>query len=207
MWGGQEEWSTGLFLGNTSADSETPTQEHAVLAAAAFRSFFINVNTNISNAYSFTMAKVASIGTDGKTIEDEVFYAPPIAAAVGANSTVKLPSQCSIALTLLSARPRGLAAKGRMYLPGTASLPTATGRLSSTDQGNLLAQADTFISNFTNQFVYPGVLILAAKGTGPFPNLTAQNDTVTRIRVGDVIDTQRRRRNGLSEMYQEASVA
>jgi len=44
-------------------------------------------------------------------------------------------------------------------------------------------------------------LILAARGSGLLPALNARNDYVETIRIGDVMDTQRRRRNGLTETY------
>jgi hypothetical protein len=47
----------------------------------------------------------------------------------------------------------------------------------------------------------PDELILAAKWSGLLGVIPAQNDYVETIRVGDVVDTQRRRRNGLTEVY------
>jgi hypothetical protein len=104
-------------------------------------------------------------------------------------------------VTLCSDRPRGKASKGRMYLPGTAVSIENTGRIPTADRNNMSGLLQTFFQTFFDNFENPGALILAAKGTGPIPGLTAQNDYVETIKLGDVVDTQRRRRNGLSEQY------
>jgi hypothetical protein len=50
-------------------------------------------------------------------------------------------------------------------------------------------------------------LILAGKARSALLAGTAQNDYVETMKVGDVVDTQRRRRNGLSESYQLRTLA
>ena len=201
MWSGQEEWSTGLFLGMVDDDSSAPTQEQADAAAGAFKTMFTHGNMKIANAYTFEKVKLASIGTNGQTIANEVVYAtPPGGIGTGAATTGHHPSQCSLVVTLASERPRGVASKGRMYLPGTA-VNIDNGRIPTADRTNMSGILATFFDTFVDQFFYPGVLILAAKESGPAGIFPPQNDAVSKIRLGDVVDTQRRRRNGLSESY------
>lgn len=202
MWGGAEIWSTGFFLGQKDADANDPTQAAADAIAAAWKTFFENANSQISSSYSFTMAKIAAIDATGHTVLDKVFYAAPLTASVGANGTARLPSQCSLVATLTSARPRGLAAKGRMYLPGWAVAPGTDGLLTvATTVTNVATTLQTFFNAVNASVDVPNSVILAAKGTGLLPALTAQNDWVTGLKIGNVIDTQRRRRNGLNETY------
>lgn len=201
MWGGAEEWSTGMFLGQENEDSAPPTQTSTEALAAHFRTAFVAANAYISGSYSFTVAKTASIAVEGTTIEDEVFYAPPLTAAVGGNGAVRLPSQCALALTMYSQRPRGKAAKGRMYLPGVAVQPGTDGYLPASNAGFIIDVWEDFFNAVKGDTDIPDVPILAAKGTGLFPALTAQNDYIIGLKLGNVIDTQRRRRNGLSETY------
>ena len=201
MFGGAEEWSTGFWLGEEGQDATDPSQAGADALKTLWQTFFTDALSRISNNYAFTQCKVAHINTNGTTDSSKVVYSYPSGSVVGGVSTETLPPQCSVVVTLLSDRPRGLASKGRMYLPGIASQPTATGKMSSTTTGNIATRIETFFNGVRAHADVPDDPILAAKGTGLFPELTAQNDYIETLRVGDVIDTQRRRRNGLAEVY------
>ena len=201
MFGAAEEWSTGFWLGEEGLDATVPSQAGADALLGLWTTFFENALSRISSNYVTTQVKVAHINTNGTTDQANVVYAYPGSTLDGGVSTETLPPQCSVVVTLMSDRPRGLASKGRMYLPGIASLPGANGKLSSTVTGNIATQIETFFNGVRAHADIPDDPILAAKGTGLFPELTAQNDYIETLKVGDVIDTQRRRRNGLSEVY------
>lgn len=202
MFNGAEEWSTGFFLGQEGADAADGSDAGAAAILAAWETFFEHTNSKISSSYRVTQAKIAAIDTNGHTEPDHVYYAYPGSTITGSSAINTLPPQCSLVVTLLSDRPRGKASKGRMYLPGIATLPdAATGKLLSATVGAIADNLKTFFDALVGHVDIPDQLILAAKGTGPVPALTAQNDFVETIRVGDVIDTQRRRRNGLVETY------
>lgn len=202
MFGGAEEWSTGFFLGEEGADAPDPTQQTAEDILTAWRTFFEAPTSYFSSAYLTTQCKVAKWDDNGKTIDSTVFYAYPATELNGAVAAIILPPQCSLVLTLLSDRPRGKASKGRMYLPGLAAQPQlATGKLSAANAGTIADNAKTFFDALAGDADIPGELILAAKSSGVMNVNPAQNDYVETIRVGDVVDTQRRRRNGLNETY------
>lgn len=202
MFGGNEEWSTGFFLGQEGSDAADASDLTATAILNAWRTFFEAAGSNISAAYLTTQVKVAAIDATGHTELDQVYYAYPATELNGSVGAITLPPQCALVVTLLSDRPRGKASKGRMYLPGIAAMPNSgTGKLSAADTGTIADGMQTFFDTLAGSFDVPDQLILAAKGTGPVPGLTAQNDFVETIRVGDVIDTQRRRRNGLVETY------
>ena len=202
MFGGAEEWSTGFFLGNEGADVADASQLAADAIRNAWITFFTNSGSAISNAYSFTQCKIAAIGADGHTELDQVYYSYPTTATVGGGGAFVNPAQCALAVTLLSGTPRGKGSKGRMYLPGINMSPTGTtGKLNSTAINTLATNVKTFFDTIDGSFDVPQQLILAARGTGPIPGLNARNDYVETIRVGDVMDTQRRRRNQLVETY------
>lgn len=203
MFGGAEEWSTGFFLGAEGADAPDASEQAATDILDAWRVFFENGTSYISTAYHTTQVKIAAWDVNGHTEPDQVFYAYPQTELNGSTGVTVLPPQCSLVVTLLSDRPRGKASKGRMYLPGLATMPAAaTGKLSAPVVTSIADNLKTFFDALVGDADIPGQLILAAKGTGPLPALTAQNDFVETIRVGDVVDTQRRRRNGLVEVYQ-----
>lgn len=207
MFGGAEEWSTGFFIGQEGADAQELTQAGLDQIRVAWEAFFTNATSWISNRYQFLEAKSALIADTGFTILDSVKYSQASANVYGAAGTGHLPPQCSVVLTLLSDRPRGKASKGRMYLPGYAGGIGTNGKIDGATTGAIATNAKTFFDSFAADADVPDQLILAAKGTGPVPGLTAQNDFVETIRVGDVVDTQRRRRNGLVESYQSRTLA
>jgi hypothetical protein len=203
MFGGAEEWSTGFFMGKESDDCDDWTQQAAEDILTAWRTFFEASQSRISNVYLTTQVKTAKIDSSGHTVTDQVHYAYPATTLDGAAQTSVYPAQCSLVVTLLSDRPRGKASKGRMYLPGfVANINGGTGKISSNDANDVATTMKTFFDALTSDADFgTDQLILAAKGTGALPALNAQNDYVETIRVGDVIDTQRRRRNGLHETY------
>lgn len=202
MFGGAEEWSTGFFLGQEGSDVADASQLTADAIRNAWITFFTNAGTAISNAYAFTQCKVAAIGADGHTELDQVYYSYPTSATVGASAGSIQAPQVALVATLLSGTPRGKGSKGRMYLPGCTLAPaSATGKLPSVSIGNIATNLKTFFDTLDGSFDVPQQLILAARGTGLIPGLNARNDFVETIRVGDVYDTQRRRRNQLVETY------
>jgi len=201
MFGGAEEWSTGFFLGQEGSDATAPTQAAIDQIRDAWATFFTSATSYISSAYTFTQAKAALIDDTGHTVLDSVVYAYPAAAVVGGRAAGHLPPQCALVVTLLSDRPRGKASKGRMYLPGFAGSIELTGKIAAGNRDSIATNMKTFFDSMVGDADIPDQLILAAKGTGALPALTAQNDFVETIRVGDVVDTQRRRRNGLVETY------
>jgi hypothetical protein len=201
MWGGAEEWSTGFFLGQEGADAGELSQAGLDQIKEAFRVFFTHGLSWVSSNYVFTQAKSALIDATGHTILDSVKYSYASTSNVGGATSAHFPSQCSLVVTLMSDRPRGKASKGRMYLPGIAGGVNGGGKIDSDRITSIANNLKTFFDSFADDADVPDQLILAAKGTGPVPALTAQNDFVETIKVGDVVDTQRRRRNGLNESY------
>lgn len=202
MFGGAEEWSTGFFLGQEGSNATQMTQAGLDQIRDAWAAFMTNALSWVSNQYSFVQAKSALIDDTGHTILDSVMYSYPGSSVTGAGTSQWLPPQCSLVVTLLSDRPRGKASKGRMYLPGYCGGIGSNGKADGAVTNAIANNLKTFFDSFADDADVPDQLILAAKGTGPVPGLTAQNDYVETIRVGDVIDTQRRRRNGLVEQYQ-----
>jgi len=207
MFGGAEEWSTGFFLGQEGSDATAPTQAAVDQIRDAWAVFFASATSYVSNLYTFTQAKAALIDDAGHTVLDSVKYSYPGTAVVGGRSAGHLPPQNALVVTLLSDRPRGKASKGRMYLPGVCVGIGTNGKIDATSVGAIATNLKTFFDSMVGDADIPDQLILAAKGTGALPALTAQNDYVETIKVGDVYDTQRRRRNQLVETYVQRVLA
>jgi len=134
-----------------------------------------------------TLASAATLdpATDGQITRAEV-----VLALTGVASGEMLPFQCATVISLLtnSATRHG---RGRFYLPPLA--------VSQTDQGRVSAAAmivlDTAWTAFFDSLNTDGVTPVVRNRTGHV------STTVTSARVGNVIDTQRRRRNKLTEVY------
>lgn len=117
----------------------------------------------------------------------------------GAATTGSCPPQCSIVAGFGTALA-GRKGKGRIYLPPPpASLLSVDGGfLSSSGQTNQANALKTAVAAMT---------LTAGVGTGPsvYPIVTGEPftkyATVKAIRIGDVIDTQRRRRAQVTESY------
>lgn len=209
MFGGTEVWSTGFFTGAKDADpAGPPTQAGADAIRTAWETFFVSDAAKISRDYQFTTCKIAAINDTGHTDLSQVVYSYPSGTVSGYTThSTPLPPQCALVSTLTTVRPRGLASKGRMYLPGIIGPVTTNGKMASTTVSGIAAALKTFYDAVNASTDVPGAIILAAKGTGILPALTAQNEWVTGFRVGDVIDTQRRRRNNLVEVYDVRTLA
>ncbi len=213
--GGAEIWSTSFYIGSVEADVSNPTQQFADAIRTAWTAFFQNVGVQMGTNWTTKEIKLAQVGTDGKTSLSNVIYAPygtPIAGTYGSNV---YPPQVSVAATLEHTGARGLAAKGRMYLPGIARSVTATGMMDTTSCTAIATALKTFLDAVNTAAPTGERVILASQGRRtkgadgkytPVPG-TAVNAVVDRVKVGSVFDTQRRRRNNLVELYQSATLA
>lgn len=151
--------------------------------------------------------KLNRIGPDGRYVDPvthEHVYPSPILGAVNSN----LPPQNSPAVSLRTSVDRGLASKGRMYLPPVGAFASLSndGRLSITQATELATAVRRLCSELNNaQNTWGGggathgvVGIASDRGAGAFR-------IVSRVACGRVVDTIRSRRNALDEDYQEAA--
>ena len=189
----QEEWSTGVRLNGVAAPS--PAQLDSL--DAAFAALFSSGALETSGAVRYLGVKSAP--------QDVAGLYPANASAliklraqplVGGSQGMGLP-QATIVATLTTATPRGLANEGRMYLPATAHTPTIEGRISSAQATAVASAVVTFVNAV--DAVGIGTVSVFSKV------LAGAVRDVTGVRIGRVIDTQRRRRNRIPELYVRAS--
>ena len=117
----------------------------------------------------------------------------PVRGSVEGNG---MPQQ-TLCVSLLTGAKRGLASRGRFYPPATVLSLGADGTVGPQGVTNVAQAARTLIINLNN---WPGtdtpmggqVVVLGGNGT---------TRPVTAVSVGNVMDTQRRRRNKLRESY------
>ena len=199
---GAEIWSTGFWVGQEDADVGEVTPAAVSAVATAWQTFFTG-NHGFSQAFKTDQVKMARTDNDGHTITDQVEYHVYGTPIVGTSGGAAMPPQISVVGTMISSNVRGLAAKGRMYLPGiNYPISSTDGLMGTNEQGAIANGFNTFLSTVNESAVVPGAVILASKGRNPlgFPTV-GQNKNVEHIRIGRVYDTQRRRRNALSEQY------
>jgi hypothetical protein len=94
-----------------------------------------------------------------------------------------------------------------MFVPMFNNIPTVSGNIEQNDLNGIRTNAETMFTGI-NQDISPSGnrLILASKG-GTNPVRPPVNVAVTQLRIGNVVDTIQRRRNGLNESYTTGVVA
>lgn len=204
--GGVEEWSTGFYIGYEGGDADMPTQQLADDVAAAWRNFMIAPGAQISGMWEATAVKLSSVGTDGKSNAADTVYANFSAVTKGTASQ-HFPPQVSLVCTMHSTIARGVGSKGRMYLPGVAASIDGTGKIPAGFFTGFNPPLKAFFNAVNASTATDNVVVLASHGSlnadgtpkvgGSAPIIKA----VTGIKLGNVYDTQRRRRNGLQEQY------
>lgn len=107
---------------------------------------------------------------------------------VGTSVDVCLPFQCTPVVSLRTALANRHG-RGRFYAPSPAVGAQAGGRLTTAAQTNLADSALALLQGLTGGTLQPVILNRTTFATTP----------ITSLDVGDVIDTQRRRRNKLIE--------
>lgn len=116
-------------------------------------------------------------------------------------STSIHPYPTSVVCTLQTALA-GRRHRGRFYWPGLGLTIAGNGRIGGTDVGNMAVAFADLLERIGEYAGGPDPLRPAVVST-----VGDEVTPVTSVRVGDVPDTQRRRRNNLVEAYQTAPVA
>lgn len=210
MFNATEEWSTGFQLGQVGTDVSSVTSGVAEQVAGHWETFFENANHAISSAYLSKEVKCALINLNGTTDQENIDYFNFPGTVAGGQGGVPFPPQITLAATLTSDFQRGLASKGRMYIPGVISgIDSQTGKLGGAFTNTLNTGMKTMLDGINADADIPYVVVLASKGhktatldvNGQPVYENGRQAEVTGCRIGSVYDTQRRRRNGLTETY------
>lgn len=197
---GGSAYTTEIWQCGIRAIPDTSTDTFAAdLAAwpagveAPLKTWFGAAANRFQNTHKIEWAKAAAVGIDGKyvgpnTMVEKVFASPQ----AGGVTTDHQPPQCGVVVTLTTAIPRGYASKGRMFMP-TQAVSLTDGRITSSMM-TALGTATTQLLNALNTGLPGSLAVYSSVGTGAV-------NPITGFRVGNMVDTQQRRRAGLSEVY------
>lgn len=203
--GGLEEWSTGanfsffasVFGGFNQTQCESIVQR--LLTNLPTATWPATLKALISNQGSITGWRVETHQED-ETISAvaENSYAAPI---VGVGSASKSP-QDAIVISLRTAKP-GARGRGRMYWPALGAGLSASFKLSGPLPAAIAADAKTLLKLIGDQLnaELAANSIVATVELAVRSQTAHDNNPVVRLQVGDVLDTQRRRRDALVEAY------
>ena len=205
IYNGADIWSCGINFWNTSSPvPQLPTtaemQEFADLASENLSDWMSRTASLIGINAQLEWVKVAHLGTDGLYLKDSVIteVTPPVTGQGYAN----VPPQISTVISLGTNSTRGLAHIGRIYPPLSGGI-TANGYIATNLVQGMAESASTLIEDLNESSIQLSgafaASVMSKVGAG-------RSLPITKIRVGNVLDTQRSRRNAFIETYEEVPV-
>jgi hypothetical protein len=181
-----EEWEcrmfSNCFLGIDDAQTAWST---------AVSAFWAAITTLI--ATDVTLTSVTTSQLDPTTLR-QVTKRSGTLALVGTATTATLPPQCAAGVTWLTDVDTK-SGRGRNYLPPLAVASVAAGRIAGASVTIIAGAASDLVSSLIASSCTPVVFSPTLRTTQP----------IIAGRVGDVFDTQRRRRDKLVPAYTQFS--
>lgn len=147
-------------------------------------------NGKIPTTVALRWVKVANIGADGGYTEEPKVHQGNV---IGASAAV-LPSFCTVAISWGTGLTLGKAVRGRIYPPNFAAALAAGATISTATQNGLAAWGKDLYTVLFNAITSAPFIPHVVSSSGAF-------HPITRVRVGNVIDTQRRRKEAVPETY------
>jgi len=198
-----EIWQCGVRVGATGAGGHLADPDAFLAEVIAPMSAWWSSSASATFPASAKLAwlKVGQIGTNGK-YTDFVPHIHDYAPAIAGAGSVSIPDILGVAtswVTTQAVRRGSYASHGRIYLPYYCVQPATAGgmRISSLQQG-LIRDNGVALLNIINDVSQNAVPIIASGHGG-------EVHTIVGVRVGNVIDVQRRRKDALRESYVSAT--
>lgn len=190
-------WNSASYWSPTSTPPTLPIPSAFGTAVAnAAYTYFAALAPYTSAMVGFSGVRLDWYGSTGS--HDASLDATPTSGSASGSAAGNHPPQTAVVASLRSALP-GPKGRGRMYLPllsGTVN--TSTGAFPSADATSIATATKNYLA---------AVSALTSWGGGTwFPVVASRTGTpsthaVTAVKVGNVFDTQRRRRNKVIEVY------
>lgn len=211
---GQDEWNCGI---NLSAENDALIPIGGVDVERAFdlyveeikddivdifSSYVSSVQMSIPAGATLDYVKLALIGTDGFYVKEAAVF--EVVGVTGGANNAYIP-QVSLVMTLQSEKFRDPGKYNRFYLPTVVPVTSSAYRPANTQRmaertADLLSVLTREMSPFNNAVrVFPAAVSSSDKLEGPYRE-------IKYVKVGNVFDTQRRRRNKIGEIYTTVEV-
>lgn len=177
----------------TTGDFTTLSDAKADVLAGKALAMWTTIKPYYSSPVTFNGSRIALLDPSGVT---QATKERSITAVPGTGGGNTLPQEVAIVASLLSATysRRG---RGRIYLPsvGTNNV-LSSGRFDSSARAIFSGAVATYCAPDTTEAITASIASKAASTLYP----------ITTVKVGDVFDVQRRRRDALVEVYSTNSV-
>lgn len=201
--GYSEIFTTGYQVSDDNFAS-IPTQAQVDAMAAGWTSIWGNGSMNLGGNAFLTGFRVAAIDAAGHVVKDgggayvqkDSVFTPVAGGGTAPWKDLPVSSVATFVTTRAGAHGRG-----RMYLPVPNETPDTNGYCSNTSATNRATQVRAALVA-TNTALATGAYVghvVVASSAGFLSR-------VTFVRCGNVHDTQRRRRNALTEVYQAVAI-
>lgn len=192
---GGEVWSVNPCFATNGSGAVVPNSELQAIATG-MAAVPVPTALRLLNVAGVT---VDSIRVEARTIAGvlEQQVDAPITAPNFGQGSAKLPYQSSVVLSLRTLVPGGRG-RGRLYWPATApTLDESTLRITLPAIGDIATAAETYLSGM----VTAAQVELPAASLIVWSRVASLTSPVVNILVGDIVDTQRRRRDAVAEAY------
>lgn len=205
--GANDEWVCGINLafdsivpnipGNTFLTAfEEYVENKGPSLPDLFKAYIGETDMSVPMGASLQWVKLAPIGTDGQYMADAKEF--DVLEATGAYKGWYAPQNACV-ITMTSDKRKDPGRNQRFYLP--YSMYSASGYSVEKTQRKSELTA-TLLNNLKyNTSVIPGASVIQPAAVTTSDKVSGDYLPITAVRVGNVVDTQRRRRNKLQENY------
>ena len=202
--GNNEIWTCGFHIGKANSDVGTgqflALEDDLAALGALVKAYVQDGDMRIPTGASVQWIKLALIGKDGKYVRAPLEYILP-SQGNGQNTSGYVP-QASTVVTLVSAKFKDPGKYNRFYLPAAAPTGNGAYRLTAAQIAAMSARSAQFLGD-VHEVIYLEADTLTIKAVSQ--NVSQYYDVVY-TRVGDVLDTQPRRRNKIAENYSDTQI-
>lgn len=205
---GEEIWTCGLHFANQNADvlgGAWTSIDETVMSdiAEAISTMHGTSGLSIPQDVRLEWVKVALIGRDGRYEKAPKEHIYPIFKP-GGTTGAYIP-QVATVVTLQSDKYKDPGKFNRYYVPSLG--PTGSGDYKHTKaKTDSIAEANSTMLNELNN-IFDGLSGQMGLRAAAVNQRTASYEYITKVKVGSILDTQRRRRNKLVEEYSEFPVS
>jgi len=199
QWGGGlpggESWSCGFRMWKSGGSAEADGAACLVPVSAAIAAFHGRAASLIGTQAKLSFVKVNAISTAGTYLgsgTNEATYADD----PGGGFPSTHPNQICLVASTTTGFSRGPAHRGRFYLPLPSITVGSDGRITDANAVQVDGSLATLLTDVNANGTGHVMTVMSRKAGAP------GHRAVTGFEVGSVLDTQRRRRRSLVEVYQ-----